>query len=46
MMRTFGKCRISPIFLSSEKKKKNKKEKELKENKLVCFGAVERKGVY
>ena len=46
MMRTFGKCRISPIFLSSEKKKKRKKEKERKKKRTGGFGAVERKGVY
>lgn len=33
MMRTFGKCRISPIFLSSEKKKKKKEGKGMKKKK-------------
>lgn len=36
MMRTFGKCRISPIFLSSEKKKKEgKKRNEKKKEQEV-----------
>lgn len=47
MMRTFGKCRISPIFLSSEKKKKKKEGKGMKKKKRTGgFRAVERKGVY
>lgn len=47
MMRTFGKCRISPIFLSSEKKKKKERRKRNEKKKRTGgFRAVERKGVY